>query len=68
MKKSPKKKLAASGEFLLDETYAERFLPQADHHHGEQGMESLTKQLDIALSEMRELERKVFKFEIEITY
>ena len=63
LKERPKKKLAASGGSLLDETDTEMFLAQADQPHEEQGVESLTKQLDEAFSEIRELEKRVFTFE-----
>ena len=63
LKESPKKKLAASGGALLDETDTEMFLAQADQPHEEQRVESLTKQLDEAFSEIRELEKRVFTFE-----
>ena len=63
LKESSKKKLAASGGSLLDETDTEMFLAQADQPHEEQRVESLTKQLDEAFPEIRELENRVFTFE-----
>ena len=63
LKESSKKKLAASGGSLLDETDTEMFLAQADQPHEEQRVESLTKQLDEAFPEIRELEKRVFTFE-----